>query len=65
VLHPFRLFRKAGFEVDVVSETGTYQPDWMSQTKNWLLDDDMKRGEGHLNDFRSKLDHLLKPSDIK
>ena len=37
----------------------------MSQTKNWLLDDDRERGEGHSNEFRSKLDHLLKPSDIK
>lgn len=64
-LHPFNVFRKAGFEVDLVSESGAYQADWLSQQKEWLHDEDRKVWEDHSSEFRSKLDKLLKPSDIK
>ncbi|KAL5364587.1 class I glutamine amidotransferase-like protein [Aspergillus floccosus] len=64
-LHPFNVFKKAGFNVDLVSETGTYQPDWLSQQKDWLPDEDRAVWEDHSSEFRSKLDKLLKPSDIK
>lgn len=64
-LHPFNVFKKAGFEVDLVSETGSYQPDWLSQQKEWLPDEDRAVWEDHSSEFRSKLDKLQKPSDIK
>ncbi|BCR91430.1 uncharacterized protein ACHE_70273A [Aspergillus chevalieri] len=63
-LHPFEVFRKAGFEVDLVSETGSYQPDWLSQQKDWLSDQDRAVHEDHNSEFRSKLDKLLKPNDV-
>ncbi|KAK9365085.1 class I glutamine amidotransferase-like protein [Lipomyces kononenkoae] len=63
-LHPFKVFKNAGFEVDLVSETGTYQPDWLSQQKEWLPDEDRVIWEDHSSEFRAKLDKLLKPSDI-
>lgn len=63
-LHPFNVFRKAGFEVDLASETGTYEPDWLSQTNEWLPEEDKKVWEDHSSEFRSKLDKLLKSSDI-
>lgn len=63
-LHPFDVFKKAGFKVDLVSETGSYQPDWLSQQKDWLKDDERKVWEDHSSEFRSKLDNLLKPSDV-
>ncbi|KAE8140539.1 class I glutamine amidotransferase-like protein [Aspergillus pseudotamarii] len=63
-LHPFNVFKKAGFEVDLVSETGTYQPDWLSQQEDWLPQEDRAVWEDHSSEFRSKLDKLLKPSDI-
>ncbi|TKA76738.1 hypothetical protein B0A49_02708 [Cryomyces minteri] len=64
-LHPFHVFKDAGFDVDLVSETGTYQPDWLSQQKEWLQDEDRKVWEDHSSEFRKKLDALLKPGDIK
>lgn len=63
-LHPFNVFKKAGFEVDLVSETGTYQADWLSQQKEWLPEEDRKVWEDHSSEFRKKLDAHLKPSDI-
>ncbi|KAF9875436.1 hypothetical protein CkaCkLH20_07256 [Colletotrichum karsti] len=63
-LHPFNVFRSSGFDVDLVSETGTYQPDWLSQQPDWLPDKDRKVWEDHQSEFRSKLDKLLKPQDI-
>ncbi|KAH7384533.1 class I glutamine amidotransferase-like protein [Pyrenochaeta sp. MPI-SDFR-AT-0127] len=63
-LHPFNVFKAAGFEVDLVSETGSYQPDWLSQQKEWLPEEDRKVWEDHSSEFRSKLDKLLKPSDV-
>ncbi|OJD30304.1 chaperone protein hsp31 [Diplodia corticola] len=63
-LHPFNVFKEAGFEVDLVSETGTYQPDWLSQQNEWLPDEDRKVWEDPNSEFRSKLDKLLKPTDV-
>lgn len=64
-LHPYNVFKKAGFEIDLVSETGTYQPDWLSQQEEWLPGEDRAVWEDHSSEFRSKLDKLLSPSDIK
>ncbi|KAK5174085.1 plasma membrane heat shock protein [Saxophila tyrrhenica] len=64
-LHPFNVFRKAGFEVDLASETGTYQADWLSQQKDWLPEEDRKVWEDPSSDFRKKLDAHLKPGDIE
>jgi D-lactate dehydratase len=64
-LHPFNVFRKAGFQVDLVSETGSYQADWLSTTKDWLPEEDRKVWEDPNSEFRKKLDAHLKPSDFK
>ena len=63
-LHPFEGFRKAGFEVDLVSETGKYTPDALSMTKPWITDEELKVYEDKNSEFRQKLDNLKKPSDI-
>ncbi|ODQ75357.1 hypothetical protein LIPSTDRAFT_102138 [Lipomyces starkeyi NRRL Y-11557] len=54
-LHQFNVFRDARFE-----------PDWLSQQEEWLHDEDRKVLEDHRSQLGpSKLDNLLKPSDIK
>lgn len=63
-LHPFNVFRKEGFEVDLVSETGQFQADWLSQQKEWLPEEYRVVWEDPQSDFRKKLDAHLKPSDI-
>ncbi|KZM22883.1 hypothetical protein ST47_g5950 [Ascochyta rabiei] len=65
VLHPFEVFKKSGFEVDLASETGSYQADWLLQQKEWLKDEERRVWEDHNSEFRSKLDKLLKPADVK
>lgn len=63
-LHPLKVFRKAGFEVDIVSETGTYKPDWLSLTEDWLPEEDRKIWTDCSSEFRSEMDYLVTPSDI-
>jgi putative intracellular protease/amidase len=63
-LHPFEGLRKAGFEVDLVSETGQYSVDALSLNKPWVNDEELAVYNDHSSEFRSKLDKLNKPSDI-
>lgn len=64
-LHPYNVFRKAGFEVDLISETGTYSPDWLSTTADWLKGEDKTVYEDKNSEFRKKLDtELLKPEGV-
>jgi putative intracellular protease/amidase len=62
--HPFNVFRKAGYEVDLVSETGSWGPDWLSTQPEFLNGEDLKNYEDHNSEFRSKLDNLLTPDKI-
>jgi D-lactate dehydratase len=57
-LHPFQVFTKAGFEVDLVSEKGTYVPDWLSLQPSFLAGDDKKEWEDESGEFRKKLDNM-------
>jgi D-lactate dehydratase len=64
-LHPFNVFKKAGFEVDFVSETGTYAPDWLSEQPDFLPTDDRKQWEDVNGEFRKKLDNnMMKPEEV-
>ncbi|KAF2218612.1 class I glutamine amidotransferase-like protein [Elsinoe ampelina] len=64
-LHPYNVFREKGFEVDLVSETGTFQADWLSETEDWLKGDDRKQWEDANSPFRTKISQLKKPSGVK
>ena len=63
-LHPYNVFRKAGFEVDLCSETGTYQADWLSQQDKFLSGEDKKTWENTNSEFRKALDRGYKPGDL-
>jgi D-lactate dehydratase len=57
-LHPYNVFIAAGFEVDIVSETGKYFVDWLSTTPDFLDDELKKTWEDKTSGFRTKLDHM-------
>ncbi|PNS20615.1 NFX1-type zinc finger-containing protein 1 [Sphaceloma murrayae] len=63
-LHPFNVFKDAGLDVELVSETGTYSADWLSETEDWLKGEDRKQWQDPKSPFNVKLDHLKKPSEI-
>ncbi|OAL18455.1 hypothetical protein AYO22_10651 [Fonsecaea multimorphosa] len=44
-LHPFQVFKQHGFEVDLVSEKGTYVPDWLSLQESFLSGEVKKEWE--------------------
>ena len=64
-LQAFQIFRKAGFEVDLVSEQGVYFPDWLSVHKEWLEGEEREIYENRDSELRSKLDHLMTPGEIR
>ncbi|KAH8653846.1 class I glutamine amidotransferase-like protein [Xylariales sp. PMI_506] len=63
-LHPFKVLRAAGFEVDLASETGTYTPDWLSQQPDFLNGEDLAIWNDVNSEFRQKLDHMPKASEL-
>lgn len=64
-LHPYLAFKKAGFDVELASETGTYGIDDHSKAKMFLSDDDEKILNDPSHEFNVKLNHLHKASDLK
>ena len=57
-LHPYDVLTAAGFEVDLVSETGTYIADWLSQQPDFLNGKDLQTWNDQASDFRKKLDNM-------
>jgi putative intracellular protease/amidase len=57
-LHPYQEFTKAGIEVDLVSEKGTYVPDWLSLQPSFLAGEDKEQYEDVSGEFRRKLDNM-------
>jgi putative intracellular protease/amidase len=63
-MHPFNVFTKAGFEVDLASETGKYYVDWLSEQPSFLSGNDVTEWEDLKSDFRQKLDNMTKAEDL-
>jgi len=57
-LHPYNVFKAAGFEVDLVSEKGTYVADWLSLQPDFLNGEDKEQYEDKSGEFRRKLDSM-------
>ena len=64
VLHPFNVFRKAGFEVDLASETGKYSVDWLSEQPAFLSGSAVSQWNDLHSEFREKLDHMPKAEEL-
>lgn len=63
-LHPYNVLKAAGFEVDLASETGVYTADWLSQQPDFLNGEDLKTWSDVNSEFRQKLDHMPKASEL-
>lgn len=63
-LHPFNVFRKAGFEVDLASETGKYSVDWLSEQPAFLNGSAVSQWNDLHSEFREKLDHMPKAEEL-
>ena len=58
-LRPFNVSKAAGFKVDIVSEKGTWTPDWLSIQPDFLPDEERKQYEDTDGEFRKKSDSGL------
>jgi putative intracellular protease/amidase len=63
-LHPYQVFTAAGFEVDLVSEEGTYVPEWLSLQPDFLAGEDKQQWENLNGSFRQKIDNMPDVSTI-
>ncbi|OAL46691.1 class I glutamine amidotransferase-like protein [Pyrenochaeta sp. DS3sAY3a] len=63
-LHPYNVFKAAGFEVDIASEKGVWTEDWLSLQPGFLSDDERKQYDEKSSDFRKDLDANLKAGDL-
>ncbi|KAK0634087.1 class I glutamine amidotransferase-like protein [Immersiella caudata] len=64
VLHPYKALTAAGFQVDITSEKGTYTPDWLSLTPDFLSGEDRAIWDDTSSPFRKALDNRPKASTI-
>ncbi|KAH7232864.1 class I glutamine amidotransferase-like protein, partial [Fusarium tricinctum] len=63
-LHPYKVLRAAGFEVDLPLETGTYTLDWLSQQPDFLNGDDLTTWNDTDIEFLVELDNMFKASKL-
>ncbi|CAO3644806.1 unnamed protein product [Cunninghamella echinulata] len=62
--HPYEVFTEKGYEVDLVSETGTFGFDDHSVNPSVMSENDYKVLQDKNHPFMKKLANLLKPSDV-
>lgn len=63
-LHPYNVLTAAGFDVTFASETGSYVPDYLSTTSQYLAGSEKEQYENLSSPFRAALDSLSKSSDV-
>lgn len=64
VLHPYNVFKEAGFEVDIASEKGTWTEDWLSLRPGFLTDEQRKQYDDRSSGFRREMDRNVKARDV-
>lgn len=64
-IHPLRFFEQAGFEVDIVSETGTFGVDEHSISDQFLSAEELKEYKDQNSDVNKKFKQIKKASSCK
>jgi hypothetical protein len=63
-LHPYNVFKAAGFEVDIVSEKGTWTEDWLSLQPGFLSTEEREQYDDKNSEFRKDMDSNIKAADV-
>ncbi|CAO2655176.1 Nn.00g102400.m01.CDS01 [Neocucurbitaria sp. VM-36] len=63
-LHPYNVFKAAGFEVEIASEKGSWTEDWLSLQPGFLTDSERKQYDDKSSDFRCEIDAKKKAEDL-
>src|SRR5262245_50175901 len=63
-LHPYNVFKEAGFEVDIASEKGTWTADWLSLQPGFLSEAERAQYDDVNSDFRKEMDANKKAADL-
>jgi len=63
-LHPYNVFKAAGFEVDIASEKGIWTEDWLSLQPGFLSSGEREQYDDKSSDFRRDMDANVKAADV-
>ena len=63
-LHPFEVYKKKGYEIQFVSETGTFGYDEHSTSEDFLTGEDKDIFEDQNSDYNVHLKNIKKASDV-
>lgn len=63
-LHPYNIFKAAGFEVDIVSEKGVWTEDWLSLQPGCLTTEEREQYDNKSSEFRKEMDANIKAADV-
>jgi putative intracellular protease/amidase len=63
-LHPYNVFKDAGFQVDIASEKGTWTADWLSLQEGFLTDEERKQYDDKSSEYRKDMDANLKAENL-
>lgn len=63
-LHPYNVFKAAGFEVDIASEEGIWTEDWLSLQPGFLTTEEREQYDDKSSEFRKDMDADVKAVDL-
>ena len=63
-LHPYNIFKAAGFEVDIVSEKGVWTEDWLSLQPGFLTAEEREQYDNKDSEYRRDMDANIKAADV-
>jgi hypothetical protein len=63
-LHPYNVFKTAGFEVDIASEKGTWTEDWLSLQPGFMSTEEREQYDDKNSEFRREMDANVKAVDV-